>query len=223
MFSHASQKRFFIPIRCVISIAFCLAIAFSPKGFSNVEVTQEKMLSDIHQYFGDIPLLDQHGQHFKFFDLIRDKVVVLTPFLTRCENFCPSVMGMMLITQQRLGDRFGNDVLFLSVTSDPEYDRPEIILDYVSKFGIQSGWHFLTGRPDVMDYLQRRLGFILQKETPPPQQHSVKMYIMDAKKDFRVATVSGQMDPDCLVKILDKARTHSLGEQVPSVAKMCWE
>ena len=184
--------------------------------------TEEQMLAVPKAYFGDVVLVDQNGRQLQFFsDLMRDHVIVVTPFFTRCKNVCPMLTHMMRQAQDELGEIFGRDVLFLSLSTDPEYDTPAVILEYTKPMGIKPGWHFLTGDPANVEYIHRKFGFVLpsESEMPLPEQHSTKMYIMKAKTGIRIATGSAKMTPQCLVKQLRWAIADTIDKEV--VAPQC--
>ena len=198
---------FRIVVAAAVMVFALVATTLPGVGFGErlaaAAVTEEQMLAVPKAYFGDVILTDQNGQQLRFFtDLMRDKVIVVTPFFTRCKNVCPIVTHLMLKAQDELGESFGRDVLFLSLSTDPKYDSPAVILEYIKPMGIRPGWHFLTGDPANIEHIHRKFGFILpsQKEMPPPDQHSTKMYILKAKTGIRVATGSAKMTAKCLVK-----------------------
>ncbi len=64
--------------------------------------------------------------------------------------------------RKQLGDRFGRDVFFNSITLMPEQDSPEVLKRYADNYKVDEmgpGWSFLTGRPRDIELLRRRLGF----------------------------------------------------------------
>jgi len=55
-----------------------------------------------------------------------------------------------------LGPDLGWKVSFVSVTLDPEHDRPGRLLDYARAFDANvKGWYFLTGSPANIDQVLR--------------------------------------------------------------------
>ncbi len=53
----------------------------------------------------------------------------------------------------------GKDVWFYSLTLEPDKDSPEVLANYVKRFGVGPGWLFLTGNPEDMETLRQNLGF----------------------------------------------------------------
>jgi protein SCO1 len=51
-----------------------------------------------------------------------------------------------------LGPKLGSQVTFVSISIDPEHDRPAVLAKYAHERGAdESGWLFLTGTPARID------------------------------------------------------------------------
>ena len=58
------------------------------------------------------------------------------PMLALARRFVPD----------QFNDRMGRDLVLLSITFDPEHDRPEVLREYADHWKANvEGWHFLTG------------------------------------------------------------------------------
>jgi len=100
------------------------------------------------------------GRRARFYDdLVKDRVVLLNFFYTRCGDTCPLVTANLQTVQDLLGDRVGRDVFMYSISLQPALDTPEVLRDYAQVFGTKPGWSFLTGAPDDIERLRLRLGF----------------------------------------------------------------
>jgi protein SCO1/2 len=107
-----------------------------------------------------VPVLDQSGRRFHFYDdLIRGRAVLLNFFFTSCGDTCPLVTQNLREVQELLGERMGRDIFMLSVSLQPELETPSILRDYAEQWEVRPGWSFLTGDPDHIDRLRRTLGF----------------------------------------------------------------
>src|SRR5262247_2887275 len=116
---------------------------------------QEKARS----YFTDLPVIAQDGKERRFFsDVLKDKVVLIYLFYTNCENTCPVINHTLAEVQDLLGDRLGNDIRLISITTDPVRDTPFVVKEYSNKFGPRPGWLFLTGERQNIETIDRRLG-----------------------------------------------------------------
>jgi protein SCO1 len=109
-------------------------------------------------YFPNVSLTTQHGQGVKFYDLIRGKVVAINLIYTTCHYSCPLETARLGQVQTLLGDRMGRDVLFLSISINPEYDTPAVLKDYAKKYHAGPGWLFVRGKPSDIELLSKKLG-----------------------------------------------------------------
>jgi len=110
-------------------------------------------------YFPNVPLVGHDGKVYRFYDdLVRDKIVVVNFIYTSCSNICPMVTARMAQVKDKLGDRVGKDIFFLSITIDPVRDGPEVIKQYAETYRAGPGWLFLTGEPHDIDAVRHKLG-----------------------------------------------------------------
>lgn len=113
-------------------------------------------------YFPNVELVTHEGETVRFFDdLIEDKVVAINLIYTSCPNMCPLSTARLTRVQQLLGDRVGRDIFMYSISIDPENDTPEKLKAHAEKFNVGPGWTFLTGKPDDIMLLRKKLGFLI--------------------------------------------------------------
>lgn len=94
-----------------------------------------------------IQLVDQSGRPFDL-DETRGKAVALTFIFTRCPfpKMCPLLAQKFATTQKLLKARGAMETLLLSVSIDPEHDRPEVLLRYAQHHKADTAiWRFATG------------------------------------------------------------------------------
>jgi cytochrome oxidase Cu insertion factor (SCO1/SenC/PrrC family) len=125
---------------------------------ATAELTERELKA--REYFSDRPLVDQDGQQHRFFsDLLRGHIVVLNVVFTHCEDACPLMTKRLLGVSREVGDRFGQDVRFISVSVDPQRDTPERLKAFAVEQGADlPGWRFVTGNADDSQYILGRLG-----------------------------------------------------------------
>ena len=118
-------------------------------------------------YFPNYTVTTHDNRQVKFYDdLIADKIVLVNFMYANCEASCPlSVLNLKQI-HKALGDKVGKEVHMLSFTIKPEQDTPERLAKYVADHKIGAGWTFVTGKPDEIEILRRKLGFF----DPDPSQ-----------------------------------------------------
>ena len=111
-------------------------------------------------YFTDSVLLDQDGRAVRFYsDVLQGNVVVVNFIFTRCTEACPLLTRRMNAVRRALGDRFGRDVRFVSISVDPEFDTPQELRRFsTTQEAAFSGWTWLTGKKEDVDRVKRRLG-----------------------------------------------------------------
>jgi protein SCO1 len=109
-------------------------------------------------YFPNVPLVSHRGEHVRFFDLIKDKVVAVNFIYTKCADACPMETARMLEVQKLLGDRLGKDVFFYSISIDPANDTPARLNEYAALWHTGPGWTFLTGKDEDITLLRKKLG-----------------------------------------------------------------
>jgi protein SCO1/2 len=93
----------------------------------------------------DFTLIDQDGKRFLSTSL-RGKIVVLDFIYTTCTDVCPLFTANFARLQRQLATEHRSEVLFISITTDPEIDSPKILKAYAQRHGADFGnWVFLTG------------------------------------------------------------------------------
>lgn len=115
---------------------------------------------DARTYFTDTELLDQNAQRVRFYsDVLKDRIVLINVVYTSCKDACPLITRQLTEVRDRLGERFGKDVFFVSLSSDAERDTPAALKAFAAKQQADGpGWIFLTGKKADMDKVLARLG-----------------------------------------------------------------
>jgi len=121
--------------------------------------------SAAEKYFTDTLLLDQDGKEHRFYtDLVKGKVVVISPMFATCKDSCPVMAANLARIQKWLGPRLGNEVLLLSISVDPETDTSPVLKQYAARFNAQPGWYFLTGKKDNVESILKKLGLYVEQK-----------------------------------------------------------
>jgi protein SCO1/2 len=158
------------------------------------DISQEQQLPKIAPAPG-FTLTSQDGVQISLADL-RGKVVAVTFIFTLCTATCPVLTPMMSLVQGQLGPVFGNQVVFASITVDPERDTPEMLKLYAQTYGADvAGWSFLTGPPPVIADLTRRYGVFASKNANGDIEHSFLTSIVDRRSILRVQYLGVRFDP----------------------------
>jgi protein SCO1/2 len=128
----------------------------------------------------EFDLLDQTGAAFKRSSM-KGKVWVVDFFYTSCPGPCPALTSRL----SELHQRFSADprVGFLSVSSDPLRDTPQVLRVYAEKFRADERWVFLTGSKDaVYDLANKGFRLSLKEVADPvdPISHSTRLCLVDS-------------------------------------------
>ena len=79
---------------------------------------------------------------------------------------------MLNEVRRTLGERFGKEVFFISLSVDPDRDTPEAMRAFAQKLEADvPGWYFLTGDKANLEAIVRKLG----QYTENPGEHSTLM------------------------------------------------
>ena len=93
----------------------------------------------------DFVLTNQDNQRFDSAQL-RGKIIVLNFIFTTCTDVCPLFTANLVQLQRKLNGRYGGELFFVSVTTDPEVDSAKILKAYAQRHGADlKNWTFLTG------------------------------------------------------------------------------
>ena len=111
-------------------------------------------------YFPNTFVNTHDGRKLRFYDdVIKGKVVAINMMYTACSGICPGNTANLKRVQAELSSRLGKDIFMYSMTLRPDVDTPQALREYVDRYEIPKGWTFLTGKPDEMDVIRRKLGF----------------------------------------------------------------
>ncbi|MBS72575.1 MAG: hypothetical protein CMO20_06480 [Thermoplasmata archaeon] len=89
----------------------------------------------------DFNLTDHDGNNVSFSDFDGKTIVVAFTY-THCPDVCPVIEANMKFMKAELGDTYGEEVVFLSISIDPLRDTQEVLADYVANNGYD--WPHLT-------------------------------------------------------------------------------
>jgi protein SCO1/2 len=104
---------------------------------------------------------------------------------------------MMSFVQDRLGADFGQKIVFISVTVDPERDTPQVLKEYAQAFGANpAGWFFVTGTPDVIRDVTRRYGVFAARAADGNIDHTFLTSVIDPRGVLRVQYLGVRFDPE---------------------------
>jgi protein SCO1/2 len=113
----------------------------------------------IHRYpLPEVTLTDQDGQSVPLSKAIPSDAAVAVNFIfTTCTTICPVMSATFSGLSSRLGAQAG-DVRMVSISIDPEHDRPAALKAYARRFNAAPNWRFFTGSADDIRVLLTAFG-----------------------------------------------------------------
>jgi protein SCO1 len=175
-------------VACCLGIAAFLAVVAvpalahdahpagaTPAAPATSTITRNRWGAD---YFPNVPLVNQDGVTVRFYDdLMKDKAVAINVIYTSCKDECPLETATLVRLQKMLGERVGKDIHFYSISIDPETDTPQVLKAYAEKFGVGPGWQFLTGKPEDIKLVVRKLGLSRGSDTKNRDGHTASLMV----------------------------------------------
>jgi cytochrome oxidase Cu insertion factor (SCO1/SenC/PrrC family) len=158
---------------------------------------------DPKAYFTDTELVTQDGKTVRFYsDVLKGRVVVMNTIFTHCKEACPLITEQMNKVRARLGNRFGKEIFFVSISSDPDRDTPQVLQEFARKHQADvPGWIFLTGERERVHGVLKRLG-----------QFSKDL------DDHSTVLVAWNFNTDRGRKMLPNAPAEAIAEQISALA-----
>jgi protein SCO1/2 len=154
-------------------------------------------VSDKQYDIPDVQLLDGTGASVTLQELlVSGEPVALNFIFTTCTTICPVMTATFAQMQRELGDS-ADRVHLVSISIDPEYDRPDVLEAYAKQFQAGGNWTFLTGETnDIVRVLR-----------------SFDAYT-GSKMSHRPITLLKRPDADAWVRIDGLASGQSLAHEV---------
>ncbi|MDL1862554.1 SCO family protein [Betaproteobacteria bacterium PRO7] len=115
---------------------------------------------DARAYFTDLELRTHDGRQVRFYsDVLEGRTVLINVIYTNCRDACPLITQRLNEVRALIGERFGRDVHFVTLTSDPERDSPATLREFAAKQSADvAGWTFLTGERGNVEHILKKLG-----------------------------------------------------------------
>ena len=108
----------------------------------------------------DFTLIDQDGNNVSLHHSSGEILVVAFIF-TRCPDVCPVITQSLKSVEEGLSSEYSDEVRFMSISVDPEYDTPERLKAFSDKH--DANWSHLTGELEVMEEVWSSFGLVVQK------------------------------------------------------------
>ena len=162
----------------------------------------------------DYPFTNELGQPVRLSDF-RGQALAVTFFFTRCPipDYCPRLAKNFEEAEQKLSALPGGPTNwhFLSVTFDPEFDRPSVLKAYGERYHYDpKRWNFLTGPWDKISELAEGAGVKLEHKNGFIS-HNFRTLIVNAAGHLQTVFPMGGNLSDAIVGEVLKAAAVSPG------------
>jgi|SRR5690625_5223171 len=174
----------------MIALAVVLLFGFTlfyvgTDGFTafTEETARTNKLMEEQPLLPEVTLQDNKSREYTFSEF-EGKYIFMTFFYTACSTVCPQLEMNVAEVYEKIPDEYiGEDVVFLSVSFDPERDTPEILDRYRTHLG-SDGENWRMARINDDEELQKLLdefGVIAIPDGQGDFQHNVAFYIVNKK------------------------------------------
>jgi protein SCO1 len=191
-----------LPRTLWIGIIFLLAFLCLAGLLALAELKKQQQPPPIYGQVANFTLTNENGVATTLADLT-NHVWVADIIFTRCAGPCPEMTKQMSSIQGSLSS--DSNARFVTVTTDPDYDSPEILKRYGQHFGADfNRWIFLTGAKSEVAGLagtSLKLGSTPvapddQKDTNDLFIHSTIFVVVDKRARLRGIFETGGEDVD---------------------------
>jgi cytochrome oxidase Cu insertion factor (SCO1/SenC/PrrC family) len=155
------------------AFAALILIASAACAAGNAPADKAASEAKARDYFSNVELVDQNGERLKFYDeVLKDKVVVISFIFTNCQSACPLMTRNLTMIRDMLREDERRAIQFISISIDPLRDTPSAMKEFAQKHDADiDGWLWLTGQPDDVNYITKRLG----SYTDDPEMHTTTL------------------------------------------------
>jgi protein SCO1 len=128
-----------IYIRNILTLVLIMAVLPACGLFG-----QNKLDNPLSWPVNNFSATDQDGNTFGLSD-VKGKIWVADFMFTNCTTVCSPMTYHLASLQKKIKEQ-GYDVAIISLSVDPEHDKPEVLKNFGKKMNVDfSNWHFLTG------------------------------------------------------------------------------
>ena len=174
------------------TISFLLVLLFGfglffigTDGFTafTAETARVQQLMDDKPKFPGVTLEDSNGRKYSISEF-EDKYVFITFLYTSCTTVCPELEYNMKQVYDQVPSKFmGEDIVFLSISFDPERDDPATLNKYKDFFKSDGETWRMARVPDQkeLDQLLNAFGVIVIPDQNGNFAHNSAFYLVDKK------------------------------------------
>lgn len=134
-------------------------------------------------------------------EALRGKTVLLNFMFTSCPSVCPKQTKALQQVQQGLPRTVRERTHFMSVSIDPERDRPEALLAFAEKHRLDlSNWSFVTGPEADIALLSQNYSAQAVPEQALPLDHRTEVRLINASGKLMQSYAGEPLDVARLIR-----------------------
>lgn len=177
-----NNKNNLIALIVVIGFGFGL-FYIGTDGFQayTAETARTNKLINDKPKFPEVTLVDSQERVYSF-DEFKDKYVMITFVYTACSDVCPQLeMNLAEVYKSIPGKYIGEDIVFLSISFDPERDDSEALERYRHFFGSDGEtWRMASINDEKqLNTLLDEFGVIVIPDNEGDFTHNSAFYLVD--------------------------------------------
>lgn len=205
-------------------ISVFLAIALATTGLAHSLEELQGQLGNREKYFQpigkpapDFTLEEAKGRAVAL-EHLRGKVVVLHFVYASCPDVCPLHAERIAEIQEMVNQTPMRELVqFVTITTDPKQDTPEVMRNYGPAHGLDPiNWLFLTTRPsqpeDATRKLAERFGHGFTQTEDGYQVHGVVTHVIDREGQWQANFHGLEFEPTNLALYIN-ALTYEHGKE----------
>ncbi len=150
----------------------------------------------------DYTLTNYDGKDINL-ESLKGRIMVVGFIYTHCPDICPMITQNMKEVRDKLKR---NDVVFLSITIDPQRDNPKVLSDYRKIHDINwNDWYFLTGDSATIDEIASKMGIEKAKYKEGDTyflSHTDRIYVIDEDGYVIGYFLGSKVEPDSIIKFV---------------------
>ncbi|HLR09707.1 MAG TPA: SCO family protein [Bacillota bacterium] len=178
-----SQRKRNIIAPTIVLVCGFLLFFFGTDGFQafTAETARTNKLLKEQPKFPAVILEDSQERTYSF-SKFKGKYVFITFMYTSCEDVCPVLEMNMAQVYQSIPEKYiGDDIVFLSISFDPERDDPDTLKKYRGYFNSDGETWRMARIPDQkeLDELLDEFGVIVIPDDYGNFTHNSAFYLVD--------------------------------------------
>ena len=165
-----------------VSVAILMVALQACTPSTQDAVEQQEQVRDtlpVYRVVAPFTAVDQRGAVFTSTSLT-GKYWLGSFFFTRCQTVCPALNRV----KSRIQREFGAKLSFVSISSDPEFDTPEVLSAYAQEYAQEGGawWFVRMPKDSMLAVASQGFGLISPAE---PEMHSTRFVLVDPAMQVR--------------------------------------